>query len=72
MSSESQKQPWESKLREAATHVEDDVRKMVAYLNDEVMPDVRPNGSAALKKAATELQRLATRMDEANQPPPKP
>ncbi len=64
--------PWESKLREAAAHVEADVQRVVQYLNDEVVPDVRRNGSAALKAAALELQRLTARMDDSRRPPPPP
>jgi hypothetical protein len=70
MANENPKQPWESKLREAASHVEDDVRRVITYINDEVVPDVRKNGSAALKAAAAELHRLAERMDQSNQQPP--
>ena len=68
------RQPWETRLREAAGHVEDDLRRLVTYVNDEVMPDVRRNGSVALRSAANELQRLAQRMEESNRtaPPPTP
>lgn len=69
------RQPWEARIREAAFHVETDLRKLVTYLNDEVMPDVRRNGSSALRSAAAELQRLAERMDESSRggaPPPPP
>ena len=69
---ESPRQPWEERVREAATHVETDVKRMVTYLNDEVLPDVRRNGSVALRAAATELQRLAERMDQANREPTPP
>ncbi len=68
----SPKQPWENRLREAASHVEEDVQRLVKYINDEVVPDVRRNGSVALKAAATELHRLAERMDNANRQPPAP
>jgi hypothetical protein len=46
----------------------------VAYLNDEIVPDVRRNGSEALRSAAAELNRLAQRMDDraAKTPPPPP
>jgi len=50
----------------------------VKYINDEVVPDVRRNGSEALRAAAAELHKLATRMDDharrssaAPPPPPK-
>jgi hypothetical protein len=36
----------------------------VAYINDEVVPDIRRNGSQALRDAAAELQKLAQRMDD--------
>ena len=72
MPAESNRQPWEERLREAATHVETDVKRMVTYLNDEVLPDVRRNGSVALRAAATELQRLAERMDQASREPKPP
>jgi len=66
------KQPWENRLREAAEHVETDLRRVVSYINDEVMPDVRRNGSSALRAAAAELHRMASKMDEANEPPKPP
>ncbi len=74
MPNESPKQPWDARLRDAATHVttqvEDDLRRLVTYVNDEVVPDVRRNGSSALRAAAQEFQRLAQRMDESNRPAP--
>ena len=55
---------WEQQLREAAARVEEDVHNVVTYINDEVVPDIRRNGSQALRAAAAELQKLAQRMDE--------
>lgn len=73
MPAEGAKTSWENKVREAASRAEEDIQRLVQYINDEVVPDVRRNGSAALKAAATELQRLAERMDDANRkPPPQP
>jgi len=70
--SETPKAPWETRLREAASLVEEDLRRVVTYINDEVVPDVRRNGSDALRAAAQELHRLATRMDETKPAPPPP
>ena len=64
---------WEQQLREAAAHAEDDLRRVVTYINDEVVPDIRRNGSEALRAAAAELHKLAERMDErraSGSPPP--
>jgi len=55
---------WEQQLREAAVRVEEDLRQVVTYINDEVVPDIRKNGSQALRAAAGELQKLAQRMDD--------
>ncbi len=54
---------WEQRMEVAGTRVEEDLRKAIAFLNDEVVPDVRRNGSAALRAAATELQRLAEHIE---------
>jgi hypothetical protein len=40
------------------------VREFIRYFNDDIVPDVRKNGSEALRAAARELNRLAQRMDE--------
>ena len=59
--------PWEQHLREAAKHAEEDVKRVVKYINDEVVPDIRQNGSEALRMAAAQLQKLADRMDDSRQ-----
>jgi hypothetical protein len=61
---------WERKIREAAAYAEADVQRLIKYINDEVVPDVRRNGSEALKIAAKELQKLAERMDDSKKTPP--
>jgi hypothetical protein len=66
--------PWEQQVRDAAVRAEEEVRRVVTYINDEVVPEVRQSGSHALRFAAEELQKLAQKMDErrAATPPPKP
>jgi hypothetical protein len=77
VSSEEPKRAWEQQLRNAAAHLETDLRKVVTYINDEVVPEVRRNGSEALRTAAIELHKLAERMDDharrtaTTTPPPK-
>ena len=66
MFNESSKQPWDDKVRRVAEQAEDEVKRVITYINDEVVPEVRRNGSAALKRAALELQRLAEQMDHRN------
>ncbi len=73
-SSETPKRPWEQRLHEAGSRMEEDLRKVIKYINDEVVPDVRRNSSEALRSAAAELQRLAQKLDEraGRTPPPPP
>jgi len=47
-----------------APRVEEEVRKVIAYLNDEVVPTVRQNSSEALRIAADQLRRLADYMEQ--------
>ena len=74
MADEKPKSTWEQRLHETGSRLEDDLRSLVAYFNDEVVPGVRKNGSEALRAAAKELNRLAQRMDEraGRTPPPPP
>jgi hypothetical protein len=76
MSTEEPKRPWEQQLRDAATHLETDLKNVVKYINDEVVPGVRRNSSEALRTAAAELHKLASRMDDharrSSTPPPPP
>ena len=43
--------------------LEDDVKKVITYLNDRVVPEVRDNSSKALRIAAEQLARLADHLD---------
>ncbi len=64
MPTEETKRDWEQQVRDAAAWGEQEVRRLVTYLNDEVVPEVRRNGSDALRRAAFELEKLAQRMDD--------
>jgi hypothetical protein len=70
------RRPWEQRLHQAGNRIEEDLQRFVRYINDEIVPDVRRNGSEALRSAAAELNRLAQRMDDSKTPPrpgePKP
>jgi hypothetical protein len=77
MATEESKRKWEQPLKDAAAHLETDLRNIVKYINDQVVPDVRRNGSEALRAAAAELHRMAQRMDDharktSAAPPPPP
>lgn len=50
-------------VRGAAAKAEEELNRLIRYLNDEVVPDVRRHGSAALRTAADGLRDLAEKMD---------
>lgn len=43
--------------------VEDEVKRIISYLNDRVVPEVRQNSSKALRVAAEQLNRLAEHLE---------
>ncbi len=50
-------------LNKAVPRVEEELKKVIAYLNDEVVPSVRQNSSKALRTASEQLARLAEQID---------
>jgi hypothetical protein len=74
MPDDSTKRPWEERVSEASSRMEDELRRVIRYINDEVVPQVRTNGSDALRVAAKELHKLADLMDSkrASAPPRSP
>ena len=48
---------------EAADKMERESERMIAYLNDEVVPAIRQGSTKALRTAAEQLNRLAEYMD---------
>ncbi len=54
----------EERLQQAAARIEEELRRAVKYIDDEIVPEVRRNSSAALRTAAERLHRLAQRMDD--------
>ena len=54
----------------AIPRAEVELRRVIAYLNDEVVPQVRRNSSGALKVAAEQLHKLAEALEGARGPQP--
>jgi hypothetical protein len=44
--------------------IDDEVKRVITYLNDQVVPQVRQNSSSALRAAAEQLARLADHLDQ--------
>ncbi|HEV2464726.1 MAG TPA: hypothetical protein VGT04_13055 [Acidobacteriaceae bacterium] len=53
----------EDSFNEAKPRVEEELKRVITYLNDEVVPEVRQSSSKALKIAAEKLTKLAERID---------
>jgi hypothetical protein len=51
-------------VRDTAARGEDELHRLIGFINDEVVPEVRRNGSVALRRAAQELDKLAQRMED--------
>jgi hypothetical protein len=51
-------------ISDTAPRVEEEVQKVIAYLNDEVVPKVRQHSSQGLRTAAEQLSWLADRLDK--------
>lgn len=50
-------------ISKAAPRVEEEVRRVIAYLNDEVVPKARQNSSEALRVVAEQLRKLADHLE---------
>jgi len=51
-------------IHDAAERAEAELHKLITYLNDEVVPDVRRHSSSALHTAADRLHELAQYLDK--------
>ncbi len=51
--------------------IEDEVRRVIAYLNDQVVPQVRRNSSSALRAASEQLGRIADHLEQQQKTAPQ-
>lgn len=54
----------DAKMGNVYPRVEDEVKRVIAYLNDQVVPQVRQNSSSALRAAAEQLGKLAEYLEQ--------
>jgi F0F1-type ATP synthase membrane subunit b/b' len=54
----------DAEFGEAAQKIEKESERVIAYLNNEVVPAIRNHSSKALRTAADQLSRLAEYMDK--------
>lgn len=53
----------DQKVTEAMPRLEEEVQKVIAYLNNEVVPDIRHNSLKALRAASEQLSKLADKWE---------
>ena len=53
-------------VRNVGKEVEAEVTRLITYLNDEVVPEVRRSSSAGLRLAAEQLSRMAEHLESAS------
>ena len=54
----------DAKVGSFGPRIDDEVKRVIAYLNDQVVPQVRQNSSSALRAASEQLGRLADYLDQ--------
>lgn len=54
----------DAKVGNIGPKIEEEVRRVIDYLNDQVVPQVRSNSSSALRAAAEQLGKLADHLDQ--------
>jgi hypothetical protein len=55
-------------LDEAARRLEQETDRLLTYLNDEVVPEVRKHSSRGLRKASEELAKFAEYLESTQKP----
>ena len=53
----------DERLGSAIPRIEEEIKKVISYLNDEVVSDVRQDSAKVLRSAAAQLGKLADRVD---------
>jgi hypothetical protein len=53
----------DQKMKDTMPKIEAEVQRIIAYMNNEVVPEVRREGSNALRVAAEQLRKLADYME---------
>lgn len=54
----------DERVSQTLPRVEEEVKKVISYLNDQVVPQLRQDSAHALNAAADQLRKLAEQLDE--------
>jgi hypothetical protein len=56
----------DQRFNQGAPRIEDELKKLIAYLNDQLVPQLRQESAQALHSAAEKLRKLAEQLDDRN------
>ena len=54
----------DERLNQAMPRIEEEVKKVIAYLNDQVVPQLRQGSAQALHSASEQLRKLAEQLED--------
>jgi regulator of sigma D len=54
----------DERLNQALPRIEEEVKRVIDYLNDQVVPQLRQDSAQALHSAADRLRKLAEQLDD--------
>lgn len=70
MTNESENKDRRGSFENMGRRMDDEIDKLISYINDEVVPTVRQHSSKGLRIAADRLRQFADYMDEKHSPTP--
>lgn len=68
VTNESEKKERRTSFEGMGRRMDEEVEKLISYLNDEVVPSVRSHSTKAMRLAAEKLTRFADYMDQTERP----
>jgi len=66
---EDNQKPLEEKLHEAGEQIEQELKRVVRFIEEKVVPEAREQGSIALRDASQRLSKLAEYLDSLRDKP---
>jgi bisphosphoglycerate-dependent phosphoglycerate mutase len=54
----------DERVESAIPRVEEEIRRLISYLNDEVVPNLRQDSAKVLRSAADQLRKFASHLDD--------
>ncbi len=64
--------PLQEQLKEVGAQIEQELKRAVKIIDEQVVPEVQEQGAKALRDASERLSKLAEHLDSLRQKPPGP